>query len=313
MSMDFASFDELTRCELLRGLPDATLHALSEVPAVRTLASGEILIAPDRANDSVYLLLSGGLSVHLCAPDTPAIRNVEPGLSVGELSVLDGGEPTAYIVARGESRVYALPRSQVFEMIGDACPLALNLINIMVHWIKTNTVHMLDDRSRIDLLKNHANLDGLTGLYNRRWLETALPEAMASAQPLCVILADVDHFKHYNDTQGHTAGDCALIALARVLLASVRPVDFVVRFGGEEFLLLLPGATLAEGQHIAERVRSRIEVCPISHANGTPLPGITLSAGIAMHAPGLAPAELIDLADAQLYRAKLAGRNRVCS
>ncbi len=165
-------------------------------------------------------------------------------------------------------------------------------------------------------LAEQARTDALTGLGNRRALEEDLKTLHARSQRYgrryCVAMCDVDHFKAYNDTYGHRAGDEALAAVAARISAMVRSGDDVYRYGGEEFLLVLPEQSLESGLVAVERVRAVVEQLAIPHAAG---PGgvLTLSAGIAAFCPGekTTPADLLVQADAALYRAKSAGRNRV--
>jgi diguanylate cyclase (GGDEF)-like protein len=138
-----------------------------------------------------------------------------------------------------------------------------------------------------------------------------LEQAIKTEQCLCVLLIDVDHFKKFNDTQGHLGGDQALIALGDVLRNSVRPYDFATRYGGEEFLVILPNTSKEESIAAAERIRQNAEKKEIISAEGTPLPFITISIGLAMKAQSSTPQSLIAAADAQLYRAKESGRNCV--
>ncbi|NGM35910.1 diguanylate cyclase [Methylobacterium sp. DB0501] len=155
-----------------------------------------------------------------------------------------------------------------------------------------------------------AHTDLLTGLFNRRKLDEALAEAAEQAgqggAPLSLIIGDVDNFKSVNDRHGHKVGDQVLIAFAALLRDSVRPGDILGRWGGEEFMLLCPGADLATATAIAERLRQRVE--------GTALPEVgprTCSFGIATLTPGESTDSLVARADAALYRCKRNGRNRV--
>jgi diguanylate cyclase (GGDEF)-like protein len=305
--------EQLAQTEFLKGVPEASLHLLARDASPREVKAGEILLSPEQDNHHVYLLLSGALTVHFVTPDSPEIRVVTPGFSVGELSVIDGSRPTAYVVSREDSAVFPISRDKVLGLISGSCPLAINLLTIMKRWIKSNTECIVQHRAQIETLTSHANLDSLTGLYNRRWLVHSLQRLMETGRPLCAVLIDVDHFKRYNDNHGHLAGDRALKALSGVLTNTVRPYDFVIRFGGEEFLVLLPSTPREEGLKIAERIRQNTEIQPIVQSGGTLLPGITLSIGLAMSTPDLTPDALIEHADTQLYRAKQTGRNRVCT
>jgi diguanylate cyclase (GGDEF)-like protein len=155
----------------------------------------------------------------------------------------------------------------------------------------------------------------LTCLYNRRYLDEILERetrrAVRSTQGLGLVMLDLDHFKMFNDTYGHDAGDAVLRETAALLLKSVRSEDFVCRFGGEEFIVILPAADLKTTQARAERIRSKLREMTVLH-QGRSLGSVTVSAGVA-GAPqhGTSPKELIEAADAALYRAKREGRDRV--
>jgi diguanylate cyclase (GGDEF)-like protein len=119
-------------------------------------------------------------------------------------------------------------------------------------------------------------------------------------------MADLDHFKRYNDTHGHLAGDDILARVAKVLRESTREVDHAARYGGEEFLVMMPETALSDGFQVAERIRARIEA---EFSNGRP---VTVSVGVAeFPTHGASPEDLIASADAALYAAKRTGRNRV--
>jgi len=153
--------------------------------------------------------------------------------------------------------------------------------------------------------------DGLTGLANRRRLDQDLPGALADGGVgVGFVMVDVDHFKHYNDTHGHPAGDAVLRTVADVLRASVREGDVVYRYGGEEFCVLLPDTTEREAAEVAERLRQAVEASPIPGADQQPDGRVTVSVGLAM-AAAADPSALTDRADKALYEAKHGGRNRV--
>lgn len=307
--------EELAQTELFRDVPHTILQHVTEYAAPRELAPGEVLLSPEHENQHVYLLLSGTLSLRFGSKDSPEIRELTQGVSVGEMSIIDNTPPSAYVIAKEASRVFPLHRDLLFHLVSDTNPVAGNLLRLLTQWMRVNTRRIVQDREQIRELTNHANIDGLTGLYNRRWLNNALARLLLQEkkveQQLCILLIDADHFKKYNDTMGHQAGDQALIALGDVLKTTVRPYDFATRYGGEEFLILLPNATGDEGIAVAERIRQNVEKKAIALSDGTPLPGITISIGLAMSDPRATPDSLVAAADAQLYRAKKEGRNCV--
>lgn len=157
-------------------------------------------------------------------------------------------------------------------------------------------------------LSRLSSADPLTGVLNRRGLEELLQRAERT-QPLSVVMVDLDHFKKVNDTHGHGVGDEVLRAVSNRLAESVRVSDAVARVGGEEFMLVLPGITRTMAARIAERARHRIERAPVS-AGGHRIE-ITASFGVATRREGESIDETIARADAALYQAKEAGRNRV--
>jgi diguanylate cyclase (GGDEF)-like protein len=161
-------------------------------------------------------------------------------------------------------------------------------------------------------LMEDSRRDPLTGMRNRRALADELPKIEAGHRelgtPLAVALCDVDHFKAYNDEMGHLAGDQALRAIAATIRGTMRAHDRAYRFGGEEMLLVLPGATAAEARAAAERVRAAVEAAAMPHPAGND-GVVTVSIGVASGKGGYG--ELLARADAALYDAKRGGRNRV--
>jgi len=166
-----------------------------------------------------------------------------------------------------------------------------------------------------EALRVQSTKDPLTGLYNRRYLEEMLGReirrAVRSEQPLGILMIDIDHFKQFNDTHGHEAGDAVLREAGSFLLRSVRAEDFVCRYGGEEFVVVLPTADLRVSQMRAERIRSKLRDLVVMH-QGRSLGVITASFGVAaLPVHGTADKDLLQAADAALYRAKSEGRDRV--
>lgn len=167
-----------------------------------------------------------------------------------------------------------------------------------------------------DTLRAMALRDGLTGLYNRRYLEDVfsreLHRAERSGKPVSVVMIDIDHFKHFNDKHGHDAGDFVLSAVARAISNNIRSSDIACRYGGEELAVVLPETTLENARDRAEQMRRAIRDTNLTHA-GQALPAPTASFGVAVYpANGAKPAELLKAADQALYRAKQEGRDRIC-
>lgn len=183
----------------------------------------------------------------------------------------------------------------------------------------TPAVQMIERIASLEQIRHLEQLsvtDPLTGLYNRRFLESRLDEEISrcqrQGQKFSLILADLDHFKIYNDVLGHLAGDRALQKVAVLLRGAAREMDIVTRFGGEEFCLLLPGTGKKECLFVAERLRRAIETEIFPGESHLPLGKLTISLGVSAHPEdGKTLDHLVHAADLALYRAKHNGRNRL--
>jgi diguanylate cyclase (GGDEF)-like protein len=169
-------------------------------------------------------------------------------------------------------------------------------------------------QEHIHALEEMARVDALTKLFNRRHFDMTLEAEVSRAHrydvPLSLIMADVDFFKRINDNYGHLIGDEVLCHVAEVLQAGARRSDMIARYGGEEFALILTSTPGENAEPVAERMRSGLEQRPVAFADGQML-RVTMSLGYASLQKGDTPKSLIERADAALYRAKAAGRNRV--
>jgi len=169
-------------------------------------------------------------------------------------------------------------------------------------------------RDRNAELDQISRTDALTGLYNRRHLDEVLTlrhaEARRHQEPLSLLLLDIDHFKHVNDTHGHPAGDMVLREFARRLNNELRSGDIAGRWGGEEFLVILPHTDLTGAVEVAERIRNAFAATPVTA--GVAHITVTVSGGCC-GGPGESPEELLHRADRELYQAKTAGRNQIAA
>ncbi|KAF0134106.1 MAG: diguanylate cyclase [Candidatus Saganbacteria bacterium] len=158
--------------------------------------------------------------------------------------------------------------------------------------------------------------DALTGLYSRRHLETAITTAIAkrkrnpSADPLLYFFLDIDHFKHVNDNRGHQKGDEVLAQVSQAIKRTIRGTDTVVRFGGEEFIVVVDGISIEDGLQLAERIRKAIEDLRFTDDKGEEFK-VTISIGVAKYEDGDTPTTLQLRADQAAFDAKHSGRNQV--
>lgn len=171
-------------------------------------------------------------------------------------------------------------------------------------------------QQQVDELTELVSHDPLTGLYNFRHFSELLPRvlerAKRSSHPSCVIMVDLDHFKNINDTWGHEVGNIALKQAAAILLKQVRMIDIACRYGGEEFVIILPDTALRQAVHVAERIRLAIAETPVVFSEGEF--NFTASMGVDVYssqAP-LSAEQFMESVDKLLYQAKAEGRNRIC-
>jgi diguanylate cyclase (GGDEF)-like protein len=192
--------------------------------------------------------------------------------------------------------------------LGACTVLALNMMSLQ-------TAH---DVRRLAVLELENITDPLTGMHNRRYLEKRLREEIARARrhglPMSILLMDIDHFKIVNDTHGHPFGDLVLVELAKVIQDTVRNPDIVARYGGEEILVIAPDTPMAAALRLAERLRASVEAATLpspGKATGASAPRVTVSIGVVSLDADADSSALFRRADAELYRAKREGRNRV--
>jgi len=169
-----------------------------------------------------------------------------------------------------------------------------------------------------ETLQDMANRDALTGLHNRRYFLEALDREIARCarhgRTFTIVLFDVDHFKKFNDSYGHLAGDDALKSVGRVVKDNLRASNVAARYGGEEFVVLLAESDRKAGLVVAERIRSAVRAVELRGVDARPLPPLSVSLGVASWGEdGTDATSLIEAADRALYRAKELGRNRVCA
>jgi two-component system, cell cycle response regulator len=239
----------------------------------RALASGEVVMSRDSREDPVY---------RKCHPGTRSFgRIIVPLKSINTVV--------------GLLSLYTDPGTGVSESLMQLLSSLGSQIGIAV-----NNARLYEEAKSISLR------DPLTWLANRRFLEMQLEKtfeaAKRSGQKLSLIMLDIDHFKSYNDVRGHQEGDRLLVRIAQILMAEMRKSDYIFRYGGEEFLALLPDTGLEMACDAAERIRGAVE-------RGA---GVTISLGVAVYRESMPDKEtLVKAADRALYRAKEQGRNRV--
>lgn len=290
----------------------------------RLLEPGDVLVTPGVPSQGMYFVLQGILDVRLESPTSDTVAAIARGETVGELAVLDGSLTSAYVVAIEPCRLLGLDDSTFWSLIDRSHAFAVNLLVALAQRLRANNAAVSENVRRRRTFERAAMFDGLTGIHNRRWLDEALDRLVqrhvrladesdreVSPGDLCLAIADIDHFKSFNDTYGHAAGDHVLTTVAATLAQCVRPVDLVARFGGEEFVLIFPDTDLAHAVGACERIRKAVAALDLATPENVRLPRVTISIGVAKFDGTRSVGEFLSLADNALYRAKGNGRNRV--
>lgn len=272
----------------------------------------------------VFMATEGEQAVKLCAehlPDLILLDVVMPGMSGHEVcrriksADATRGVPVIFVTAHGE------PAEEAAGLELGAVDFITKPINPVI--VRARAKTHLTLKFQADTLRSMAYIDGLTGVFNRRYFDMQLAREAARATRsgvgLSLVLMDIDFFKRFNDHYGHQAGDDCLREVSQVLKATLRrPSDLVARYGGEEFVAILPDTPAQNALEIARRLEAAVRGRALAHAKSEVAPVVTLSLGVATLAAQnrsapVEPQALIAVADEQLYRAKGSGRGRACA
>lgn len=283
-------------------------HLALDRPAKVTNAMGEEVVGSMRRVSALDWIVVAEISCTEVFRQLAHLRNVTLLIMAGMLVVAAAlGYALGLFIARPLNR---LTRGAAKVAAGDLdvdLPIASGgEVGYLTEVFNNMVARLRASRHELELL---SVTDPMTGLYNRRRMMEVLDNEVLRSQRLehtfAVLMADVDHFKQYNDAYGHPAGDEVLKRIGRLLSEATRDVDFVARYGGEEFFVLMPETDVARAAHVADRIRERL-------AQEMPAGGVTLSFGIAeFPAHGDTGPALIAVADAALYEAKHEGRDQV--
>jgi len=296
---------------LFRGIDGDSIADLLPQCGRVDVKEGHVLLSPQRENHCVYVVLSGRLSVHLGSLDAPKIADLGPGSCAGEMSLIEDKDPSAFVVATEDSHLMVISHTLLWRLVDRSHTFCKNLLIVLSERVRSDNEYIASSLGVLRQAERNAHTDALTGLGNRHWMRTMFEREVTrtihSKKALCLMMIDVDNFKLFNDRYGHIAGDRVLVAVAEALREYLRPTDLVARFGGDEFAVLLPDLVVKQARQTAERIRQQIAaLSPQSLSTA-----ITVSIGIASKTDDDDVATLVQRADAAMYEAKEAGRNRV--
>ena len=276
---------------------------------------GEVLLEPGKKNENIYIILSGRLHVRVGSVDAPVIAKMDVGSCVGEMSIIEDRDPSAYVIAAEPTHLLVIHKSILWKMIDASHKFAKNLLVLMSERVRSHNRFIAESIGNIQKIERHATTDALTGLSNRHAMEETFPReverCIENQQPVSLIMCDVDNFKTFNDQFGHVAGDRALSAVGHVLRNHCSSRELIVRFGGDEFAILLPGTNENDAANIAEEIRCAVSGATEESEDSLLLVPVNLSMGVAQLKEHNSFDKLLRAADRALYRAKKKGRNTV--
>jgi two-component system cell cycle response regulator len=305
----------LQALELFHGVQPEDVQDLLQRCDRRDLPAGELLLSPGEKNEHVFIVLSGSLNVHVGSPGAPVLATMEVGACVGEMSIIEDRDPSAYVIGAEDTHLLVIHQTVLWEMVDASHDFAKNLLVVLSERVRSHNKVIADSYGELRKFERHATTDALTGLGNRHSMEESFPREIERCEkddePVSLVMIDVDNFKDFNDKFGHIAGDRALAAVSRILRKQFRPRDVLVRYGGDEFAVLLPQVGEETAITIADRVRQAVSGNTGDGSDSLITIPVRLSMGVAEKHPKSSLDNLIRAADAALYRAKHAGRDMV--
>jgi diguanylate cyclase len=229
-------------------------------------------------------------------------------------AIVDNTAQTAELTKVGRSLRATNDSQRALRRLGEELAKATQRASALEAKLAESSGELTELRASLEEAEARSRTDALTGLANRRameiFLRSAQINAMESGDALSVFLIDVDHFKKFNDKHGHQVGDQVLRVVAKYLQDGIREGDLAARYGGEELMCILPGASLEICRQVADRIRARVAGARVTRrGTGQEIGQVTISTGVAQFKPGESFEALIERCDEALYQAKQSGRN----
>lgn len=269
---------------LFHGVPAELLARNLSQSNLRTLKAGEILLASGQANNQVYIIISGHLSIQTKESHVEPIVMLGEGECVGEMSILGDGHASAYVIAATDCKLLIVNYDALWKMIEGSHVAARNMLGILSKRIRIADQIIAENLEQQNGYTGVSVIDELTGLYNQQWMQKKfnrlLQRNLRNKIPCCIMILEMDDFEEYNYKYGLLGSDQALRDMAYNVLFCLRPDDHAGRYIGEQFAVFLPGASLPDVCAAAERLKVAISSSIVVLPSGDALPSISASLGI---------------------------------
>lgn len=304
---------DLAQIGLLKGAHQESIMPLLRNCPVLLMANGDVLLRAGESCEAVYMVMSGRLRMQDPSGAVGDIL-VDAGDTVGELSLFQNAVLACTVSAIESSRVVVIERRIAWALVGASHQIARNWLGLLASRSRVNGVIAGSEELKTTH-GGHATLDEVTGLHNRRWLESMLPRQMTrsatSQEPLTLLLIEIDKFDGYTQRLGPTVGEHACHAVAQKVVESIRPTDLVASYGPARFAVVLPNSNVASACQVGERLRnavSRLTVGATDDNVGSPL---TVSVGVSAFQPASDARSFLASGESALKAARISGGNRV--
>ncbi len=312
----------LSRIEIFSLLESDEINKITKYFKKHDINDNEILFSEGDQGNNLYIVESGIISSKARLPHggEREIASFEPGDFFGEMSIFEKAPRSATCYCSGKCTLFSLHEKDFYEIVRKYPDIAIKImyrmLNITTQRLRNTGEFLSDMVTWGESASRRAITDEMTGAYNRRYLDDIIggkfESARAGGRPISIIMIDLDYFRQVNENYGHAAGDRVIMEVVRIYNRNLRKGDILARYGGDEFIILLPDADLKIAVEIAEYVRAEVEQLDILLQYNGSIKKVTVSQGISSFPENTDNLKkLRELADRALYTAKEQGRNRV--
>ena len=272
-----------------------------------SMAAEQVLLTPGQLNDRIYIILSGRLRAQLNIDDTRPIALFGLSECVGEMSMFEDNQVSAYVIAATDCELLVVSHAEVWAILNESLQAAHNMLNILANRMRTSNRVLAESMESLHGYEAMDYINNTTGIYNRRWLSENIARLIhrhtLNRQPCAFILLKVDNFAQYDALFGSLGCDQAQRTIAQTMLRCLRPNDVEAHISEDQFAIFLPQTLLEHVDNVTGRLLEEIHHTTIVTPSGDALPPVTLSVGVSQVQPGDTLDTLLARAHAAMHEA----------